>query len=301
MSAFSIMRLLCFLLLGVSWLPAAAHADAAVMRKSATVYGQTISYLEAGSGPTLLLLHGLGSSGEQEWGAVIPELSRNYHVVAPDQLGFGQSSKPLIGYGVQTWVDMIPPFLDALHIQHFGLVGSSLGGWIATTYVLQAKASHMPMPALLILSDAAGHKMQLSSDNKYFSSVLSLASVRAAMSVVFYDQSKVTDAAVLHRFQTKLAAGDSYTIDSAWKNADASASLYVEGKLDGIKIPTLITWGENDKTIPLAYGRDFAAHIPGSRLVVIPASGHVPPAEKPAEFATAVEAFLAEHPLPDIP
>lgn len=279
-----------------------AHADPVVTRKSVQVYGQSISYLEAGSGPTLLLLHGLGSSGEQAWGGVIPELSQHYHVVAPDQLGFGQSAKPLIGYGVQTWVDMIPPFLDALHITRFGLAGSSLGGWIATTYVLQAaKGGHMTMPEILVLSDPGGHKMPPLKDNNFFASTLSLTSIRGAMSVMSHDQSRVTDEAVARRFEAKMKAGDAYTIDSFWKNVDASPELYVDGKLGAITIPTLIVWGENDKTIPLAYGHKFADGIKGSQLVIIPAAGHAPSSERPAEFATAVKTFLARHPLSDKP
>jgi pimeloyl-ACP methyl ester carboxylesterase len=288
--------LLAALFMGLSLY--SAHADPVVTRKSVQIYGQTISYLEAGSGPTLLLLHGLGSSGEQTWGAVIPELARHYHVVAPDQLGFGHSSKPLIGYGDQTWVDMIPPFLNALHITHFGLAGSSLGGWIATTYVLEAaKDGRMLMPDLLILADPGGHKLPPFSNNKFFSSTLSLASTRAAMSMVFHDQSMITDEAVMRRFEAKLRAGDAYTIDSFWKNLDASSDLFVDGKLGAIPIPTLIVWGENDRTIPIVYSREYASEIKGAKLIVIPACGHVPPAEKPVEFANAVEAFLTEHPL----
>lgn len=56
------------------------------------VHGQTIRYYDVGNGPVLVLLHGLGSSAGFDWGAVIPELAKHYHVLAPDQLGFGSSA-----------------------------------------------------------------------------------------------------------------------------------------------------------------------------------------------------------------
>lgn len=272
-----------------------AHADSAVSRKSVEVYGQKISYLEAGTGPTLVLLHGLGSSAELEWAPIIPELAQHYHVIALDQLGFGESSKPLIGYGVQTWVDMLTPFLKQLHIEHFGLVGGSLGGWIAVKYAVEASTDKsMPAPELLILSDAAGYKMKIPDTNKPFASAPSLRSVRAAMSVLYYDKSLITDEKVRQRFETKIRTGDGYTIESFWKNNGTSED-FIDGQLGVLNLPTLLIWGENDYTIPVAKGRAYAAEIKGAQLVVIPHCGHSPPTERPKVFLEKVVGFLSSH------
>lgn len=121
------------------------------------VHGQTIRYYDVGHGPTLVLLHGLGSSAGFDWGAVIPELARHYRVLAPDQLGFGSSAKPLINYGPATWVDMLGGFLEDRGVTRFDLAGESLGGWIAGLYAVRAESAGLPMPSKLILVDAAGH------------------------------------------------------------------------------------------------------------------------------------------------
>jgi|SRR5215471_18285988 len=73
------------------------------------VFGQKIHYLEAGSGPVVILLHGLGGDATN-WVQTIPALAARYHVFVPDQVGFGQSDKPLIDYRVSTLVDFLDEF-----------------------------------------------------------------------------------------------------------------------------------------------------------------------------------------------
>ena len=65
--------------------------------KEITVFGQKIHYVEAGTGPTVILLHGLGGS-TQVWQFNIAALAEKYHVVVPDQIGYGRSSKPIMPY-----------------------------------------------------------------------------------------------------------------------------------------------------------------------------------------------------------
>jgi len=78
--------------------------------KTASVYGQNIRYFEAGQGPTVILLHGLGAIKEV-WMPSFGALSAKYHVYAVDQLGFGHSDKPLLDYKIATWVDFLQGFM----------------------------------------------------------------------------------------------------------------------------------------------------------------------------------------------
>lgn len=95
--------------------------------KVVEILGQHIHYYEAGEGKTIILLHGLGASAEI-WAANIPALSPHYHVVVPDQLGFGNSDKPPLEYKIQTWVEFLDLFMQALKISKATVVGNSLGG-----------------------------------------------------------------------------------------------------------------------------------------------------------------------------
>jgi alpha-beta hydrolase superfamily lysophospholipase len=119
------------LVLGAFGVPAFGQGAAArPEEKTVAVFGQTIHYWDVGSGPVVVLVHGLGSRKEGDWGRVVAPLSQKYRVVALDQIGFGQSDKPLIDYRIQTYVDFLNEFLHQLKIEKVRLVGESLGGWI---------------------------------------------------------------------------------------------------------------------------------------------------------------------------
>src|SRR5437016_8745190 len=84
--------------------------------KSITVFGQSLHYWDVGSGPVLVLLHGLGSRKE-DWRQVVAPLSRDYRVLVPDQVGFGKSDKPPLDYRIQTYVDFLDEFLRRLNVE----------------------------------------------------------------------------------------------------------------------------------------------------------------------------------------
>jgi pimeloyl-ACP methyl ester carboxylesterase len=121
-------RLVGVLLLAVFATPAFGQSAAArPEEKTVAVFGQTIHYWDVGSGPVVVLVHGLGSRKEGDWGRVVAPLSQKYRVVAPDQIGFGKSDKPVIDYSIQTYVDFLNEFLHQLKIEKASLVGESLG------------------------------------------------------------------------------------------------------------------------------------------------------------------------------
>src|ERR1700730_3529860 len=99
------------------------------------IFGQKIQYIEDGSGPTLILLHGLGGD-KSNWAYTAPVLANNYHVYVPDQIGFGESEKPLIEYPISTLVYFLNGFYKKLGITKAIVVGNSLGGWTAAPFTL---------------------------------------------------------------------------------------------------------------------------------------------------------------------
>ena len=101
LQSIKIMKKIIFANLFVLILAFSAIAQTAPQEKSVTVFGAKIRYLEAGDAakPTVILLHGLGAQAES-WQFNIPVLAANYHVIAPDQVGFGKSDKPFLKYRV---------------------------------------------------------------------------------------------------------------------------------------------------------------------------------------------------------
>lgn len=263
--------------------------------RSTLVFGQKIVYYDAGTGPTLVLVHGFASQARFDWGKVIVPLSKHHRVIALDQIGFGGSDKPFIDYSVQTYVDFLGEFLRTLRIDRFDLAGESLGGWIVTNYTIQALAPAntglfaLPKPTHLILEDAAGHSA-LHSVLKSIPITGTLDSA-AGVAIVFHDKSLITPEFIRDNFIMKLKANDGMTERLFVGNPEVDKEI-VGDKLASIAIPTLVVWGGDDQIVPLADGKDYAAKIPGAKLVIIPDCGHAPSLEKPKEFLDAVEEFL---------
>ncbi|MFT7722491.1 MAG: alpha/beta hydrolase [Roseateles sp.] len=290
----------------------AARAASATPRlpaqKSLQLFGATLRYHELGrpgaGKPTLVLLHGLGSSAAGDWGQVMPQLARTHHVLAPDQLGFGQSDKPFIQYGIQTWVDFLGEFLREKRVADgFQLMGESLGGWIAAQYTLQAlrgeaagESFTLRKPGRLVLADAAGFREVMAAQFEKPApgkggAGPSLAGQKALLARIFRAPAFNTEAAIRNGLGWSISKGDSFTIAAVHANP-AILNEAIDGQLAGITIPTLVVWGQHDELIPLALGERYAREIPGARLVVVPEAGHAPMIETPAAFLAALGDFL---------
>jgi pimeloyl-ACP methyl ester carboxylesterase len=279
----------CILLLAVFAVPAfGQNAAARPEEKTIAVFGQTIHYWDVGSGPVVVLVHGLGSGKEEDWGHVVAPLSQKYRLLIPDQIGFGHSDKPLLEYRIQTYVDFLNEFLRQLKVEKASLVGESLGGWISALYVLESSGAHLVPVEKLVLVDAAGLKQDKPIPNLNPST---LADMRALMEVVFFDTSWLSDDMVRKIFADKLTKNDGYTVRSVLSNPALGAER-MDDKLANIHVPTLVVWGKQDALLPIASGERYAAGIAGAKLVSFDKCGHVPPVEKTAEFVSAVTAFL---------
>jgi len=256
--------------------------------KTVSVFGQTIHYWDVGSGPVVVLVHGLGSRKE-DWLPVLEPLAQKYRLLVPDQIGFGKSEKPLLDYSVQTYVDFLNEFLRELKVEKTSLVGESLGGWISALYAVESgDGAHLISLDKLVLVDAAGLKQDAAIPNLNPSS---LAAMRGVMEAVFYDTSWLNEDALRRIFTDKLSVHDGYTVRSFLGNP-MIATERVDDRLGKIKTPTLVVWGKQDKLIPVAMGERYAAGIVGAKLVSFDKCGHVPPIEKTEEFLSAITAFL---------
>jgi pimeloyl-ACP methyl ester carboxylesterase len=283
---------------------AVAHTAAALIVMTATafaqpisdhqvqVFGQKIHYFEAGSGPTVILLHGLGGDAAN-WAQTVPALAARYHVFVPDQVGFGQSDKPLIDYRVSTLVDFLTEFCNMLAISKASVVGNSLGGWTALAFTLV----HPDKVDRLVLVDSAGYSPartggeRLSRDSLLVLTAPTLEATRRLMQLIFYHQQMITDSFVHQAYAAKLQKNDGYTIDR-FLDSIARGEDVVDGKLGSIKVPTLIVWGREDRLTPPVIAKALGEDISGSRTVFIDQCGHVPQIECAAPFNKALLDFL---------
>ncbi len=253
--------------------------------KVAVVYGQNIHYFDAGQGPVVILLHGLGAVKEL-WLANLAPLAMKYHVYAIDQIGFGKSDKPLYDYRIASFSDYLYGFMKTQNLAKATLIGNSLGGWIALEFV----TAHPEMVDKLILVDSAGLPWQTAGPTINLNPA-SMAATRTMLESIFYNKKMVTDDFVQQVFIDRARNNDGYTIQRTMTGF-AAENQFEDKKLGSIHAPTLVVWGHDDELIPLSSGQKLHDGIPGAKLVVIDQCGHVPQIEKAAEFNKAVLDFL---------
>ena len=276
------------LLCAVTGFAAQQPQPAAATEKDVVVYGQKIHYLETGSGPTVILLHGLGGT-LQNWSFTIAPLAQQFHVIVPDQIGFGKSDKPLTNYRVRTYVDFLDQFCKQMKIERATLVGNSMGGWIAAAYTI----AFPEKVERLVLADATGLAPPADFDYKtlYALNPSTREGMKQLAAKVFFNKMFTTDNVIDQLMVQRMAAGDGYTIGSLIESVGRRED-FLDGQVGKIKTPTLIVWGREDGLVLLSEGQRLQKEIANSKLVVFDQCGHFPQVEKAAEFNTALLEFL---------
>jgi pimeloyl-ACP methyl ester carboxylesterase len=265
------------------------QGQATAVDKEVVVFGTKIHYVEAGTGPVVILLHGLGGS-TQNWAFNIGPLSQKFRVIVPDQIGFGKSEKPFMNYRVGTYVDFLDQFCKELKIERASLVGNSMGGWVAAAYTI----AYPQKVERLVLVDAAGYAPPADFDYRllYGLNPSTREMMKQVAARVFYNKMFQSDALIDAAMAARISAGDGYTVNMLIESIRRGEDFLDKG-IKTIKQPTLVVWGREDGLTPVADGQRFSKDIAGSTLLVFDECGHVPQFEKAAEFNAAVMKFLA--------
>ncbi len=256
---------------------------------SVRVFGANLHYVDAGSGSVVVLLHGLADD-VGVWESVMPALAAKHRVIALDQIGFGRSDKPLLGYRAGTFVDFLDGFLNELKIDRASLVGNSLGGWIAANFAL----AHPERIDRLVLCDAAGYAAVPKTMDPRALNALRLASredIRYLGPLTFHNKRFYEDVDLA--FKQRVTAGDNYTVNQLLDSMIRGEDV-LDCRLGAIHKPTLIVWGREDKLIPLNFAERFHKEITGSRLEVIDDCGHMPHVECADKFNHALLKFFGD-------
>jgi len=254
--------------------------------RSVQIFGQTIKYYDVGDGPPVLLVHGLGAEADV-WAYCLEPLSQSYRVLALDLLGFGRSSKPLINYRVETFVEVLDRFLHTLGIPQLSVVGNSMGGWISASFAVRWPER----VTKLVLNDAVGiaaGAVEVPVDLR----PTSLQSMREVLEFMFYDKNLVTDGLVEAAYEFHLERNDGPTISTMLEVTQKGIG-FLDDHLSQLRTPTLLVWGDTDRVSPLSVAENFQRLIRCANLEIIPQCGHIPPLEKPQELVGQISRFLA--------
>jgi len=270
------------------------------------LHGRPVSYAQAGSGPVLLLIHGMGGTFEN-WHAVIEPLSRHHTVVAPDLPGHGASAPGGGDYSIGALATGLRDLLAALGHERATLVGHSLGGGIAMQFAYQfpeiterlvlvssgglgpevspiLRAAALPGADLFITATAGPGRVVGSAIARGLAAVGLRPNPDIAEVARGY--ASLTDPDHRASFLATLRS----VVGSGGQRVHAGDRLYLaEG------MPVLIIWGARDSMIPLHHGESAHEAIPGSRLEVFEGVGHLPQLEAPGRFVAVLEQFIAEN------
>ncbi|HAK59295.1 MAG TPA: hypothetical protein DCO77_02780 [Nitrospiraceae bacterium] len=277
------MKKLLLMVIAVTVFASCSLATMEVRSKGVMLEDDTvIHYLEAGQGPTLILIHGIGGSSAS-WRDVIPSLSKAYRVIALDLPGYGKSDRPRVDYSVEYYATVLKHTIDAVGGDRVALVGNSLGGWIAAVTAL----NHPQSVSHLILVDSAGLKgdpppsVNLDPATQKEFEVL--------LQAFYHDTTRLTTEFVDNEWKYRKSVRR--TIQETMKSLNTK-SPSLDGRLRGIKAPTLVIWGKQDKLIPVEVAGRFAKGIPTSTVTIIDNAGHMPHIEQPKAFYRSVKKFV---------
>ena len=272
---------------------ATAQPRAAAIGKDVTVLGFKLHYLEAGRGAPIVLLHGLGGDGSR-WGPNIEPLAKDFHVFALDQIGFGESDKPLANYHTGMLAEFLVGFLKAAGIPKASLVGNSMGAGVA----LYTAVHYPDMVDQIVLADGGGFRAasgaavpQATAEalrRRQLQNSVTRDETREFFRILFHDKSLVTDKMVDEQLTLRLRAA--FTI-TKMQEAGERGSL-TEQDVRSVKAPTLVVWGKYDELANPTGADRLEKTIPGARKVIIDNCGHMPQLERADEFNRLVRDFL---------
>ena len=251
--------------------------------------GHKIRYLESGtSEKTLVLIHGLGASSER-WTPVIPSLSKNFHVIIPDLIGFGYSDKPLVDYTIDYFLDFLDKFFITCNISNLSLMGSSLGGQICAEY---AAIHPQKIEKLILISPSGIMKQSTASLDAYIMAALYPNEQNAKNAFELMENSgRKIDQKIINDFITRMSLPNAklafMSTVLGLKNSEV-----ITKKLQSIVTPTMVLWGKQDPVIPISYSGDFTSSIKNCFFYQMDNCGHTPYAQDPVAFSSIVLDFL---------
>ena len=275
--------------------------EIALSSQTLLIDGIKIHFVEAGEGPPLLFLHGLGGSWE-DWAANLQSFAPSHRAMAIDFPGFGDSDKPELDYSIEWLTGIVEKFLEERKLDRVNVVGHSMGALVALNLAVQvgSRMQKLVVADVVGVEDKAGFLSYLLTRK-----IIGPDSRWEPIEGVMRDQFKGMIEIFIRAQKPKTSKG---FFQSAPKSPVTGKPLLpmtptvqmcasiidfdIRPKLASIPQPTLILWGEKD---PIAPPRD-AVYLKGrlarATLTILEGCGHSPMQEQPARFDQEVGKFL---------
>lgn len=261
--------------------------------------GHNLAYVRAGSGPTVLLVHGI-TTDSFIWRQIIPQMSRSYEVIAIDLLGCGASDKTLdVSYSLAAHADRLHLFVEALGIRTFHLVGHDLGGGIGQIFAVHhperlldlmlvntVAYDYWPVQPIIALRTPVIRQLLMAS--------LDMGTFRLIVERGLYHKDRLTNE-LMELFLAPLAtcAGRKALLHFA-KCLDNRNLTEIADRLRGLTVPTLIVRGDADPYLRAGISERLQAELPKARLVRTATASHFIQEDEPEWLAAELLRFMGE-------
>jgi pimeloyl-ACP methyl ester carboxylesterase len=283
--------------------------------KTVTIDGINLHYLCGGSGPPLVLVHGLGSSASVEFHDNLEPLAAHHRVFAIDLPGFGRSDKPALAYTIELFVRAVSDLMASEGVERAAVMGVSMGGRVALGLALDTPEK----VERLVLVDALG----IGAPRRVLA--YSILLTRGLGELTLRGTARALrqmNPAVIRRFwgwylkrpnrvntiwsDERIANHGTLLARPEYRAAYLSAlrsiagmrelqdGVGVEDRLAELRMPTLLIWGGHDHIFPVNHAQAARDRIPNGRLEIFDDSGHTPQMEEPDRFNRLVLDFLSE-------
>ena len=249
----------------------------------------TLPYAWHGEGPPLALISGLGGKGTS-WRPFLARAAEHFRVLTFDNRGSGLAPRLHAGATIRDLAEDALRLLDFLGLDRVALVGRSMGGMVAQELALLAPER---LSCLVLVSTTARSDRHLAGVFELWahmaeSRVPPAVRHQSAMLWCLGSRALEDDASVRAYLEWKSRADrpDDYALQ-----ARACARHDALDRLPGLRVPTLVVSGTDDRLTPPAHAEELAKAIPGAELAYVPGAGHLPYLESPVEFASRVLPF----------
>ena len=271
-----------------------------------TIHGHRVAYRLAGSGPPIVLIHGITASSAV-WESVGPRLARDHTVLAPDLLGHGHSAKPRGDYSIGAFASGIRDLVLSLELGPVTVVGHSLGGGRGDAVLLPVpRARRASGAGLERRTRTPGERPAARGDvprlgaraaRRSRAATCSTPAVRVGRALAKVRVPLGNDVIEMARGHASLGDPESRaafvhtlraSVDVGGQRVQAVDRLYLAAEL-----PLLIVWGARDRIIPVEHGRRAHELVPGSRFELFERAGHFPHLDEPERFVAVLEDWIA--------
>ena len=273
-----------------------------------TIHGHRRAFVRTGSGPALLLLHGLGCDSTT-WQPVVAALARSYTVIAPDLLGHGRSDKPRADYSVGGYANGMRDLLTVLGVDKVTVVGHSFGGGVAMQFAYQfpERTERMVLvapgglgpevtPALRAVTLPGFHQvMGLVTlpvvRHTTVATMRLLAATRLSLLRDLDEAAAIVDSFKDPRGRRAIRHVVSGVVDWRGQVVTMADRAYLTAAM-----PMCVIWGADDAVIPARHAAIAADLAPGAQVEVMTDAGHFPHKDHPQQFVRIVDEFVRSHP-----